>query len=675
MKPSCLALILLIAGWTLQGADSKQDSLLAVYSNASASDSLRFDALESLVQVQPDSAGQYLAWMEKMALESNDPVIRIKAGRQKARLLQKNGDLSQAEEVLRDGLAYALDQPDVRAHTYARMFLADLLTETGKMDEAKNLYEQALKDAKSEENEGNQVLVLLNLGALHLNEGDFPEALEVFFQIIRLLENIRGVYSQKDQQLASATNNVAIVYARMGELPKARTYFEKALLWSEKAENQSLAANITGNIAYLYYLEGSNDSAIEFGLRAVEKQKRLGNNSDLASTLSNIGAAYEKKGDGEQALWYYGQSLAMFETLGNASGVQRLLMSIGSYYQVRGNLKEAAAYSERAYDLARQSGFLDNEKELAMRLYEIYEARGQYQQALAMHVQYMSLRDSIYNDEARQALLRYEYQEKALKDSLAYVQKAAASDLDLAQQKSLRNASLGGMGFAAILAGLLFVSGRRRRKTNLLLSAQKAEIELKSDQNELLLKEIHHRVKNSLQTISSLLHLQSAHIKDEDVRQAVAEGQHRVESMALIHQKLYQRDNLAAIEMRDYLQHLVQSLIDTFDADPERIRFDLDMPELELDVDTAVPLGLIVNELITNSLKYAFPKGRSGIITVSLTRKGEGLELFVGDNGAGKTTTSGGTSFGSQLVKLLTVQLGGKLEQGTEQGFWTKVRV
>ncbi|TAE52333.1 MAG: sensor histidine kinase, partial [Bacteroidetes bacterium] len=255
----------------------------------------------------------------------------------------------------------------------------------------------------------------------------------------------------------------------------------------------------------------------------------------------------------------------------------------------------------------------------------------------------------------------------------SFVQKQAATELGAVQKENQRNASLIGLTLVALLAGLLFVQGHRRRKTNELLSAQKSEIELKSKQNELLLKEIHHRVKNNLQTISSLLHLQSAHIKDADVKQAVAAGQHRVESMALIHQKLYQRENLAAIEMKDYLSNLVQSLIDTFDADPERIRFDLNMPELELDVDTAVPLGLIVNELITNSLKYAFPDGREGTITVSLQKNDDRLELLVADNGVGTANVKTGTAFGSQLVGLLSAQLGGTLEQGTEKGYWTRL--
>jgi two-component sensor histidine kinase len=299
-------------------------------------------------------------------------------------------------------------------------------------------------------------------------------------------------------------------------------------------------------------------------------------------------------------------------------------------------------------------------------LYLAYKESGQYEASLEMHELYMQVKDSIYNEENTKTLLKQQFQyEQDKKDALA--------QKELSLRNLQRNASLGGLGLVAALAVVLFVNGRRRRKTNELLSAQKAEIQTKSNQNELLLKEIHHRVKNNLQTISSLLHLQSAHIKDADVKQAVAAGQHRVESMALIHQKLYQRDNLAAIEMKDYLSNLVTSLIETFDADPERITFHLDMPELELDVDTAVPLGLIVNELITNSLKYAFPDGRAGTITVSLQKTGDQLDLLVADDGVGSANTATGTAFGSQLVKLLAAQLGGRITQEVTNGYATRI--
>ncbi|MCB0839799.1 MAG: histidine kinase, partial [Bacteroidetes bacterium] len=368
------------------------------------------------------------------------------------------------------------------------------------------------------------------------------------------------------------------------------------------------------------------------------------------------------------------------EEIGDKDQIASSLRNIGIIYKELGNYTQAISYGERGLRVAREVGKLQNLELAAGQLYYSYKAAGRSKQALEMYEIYIQLRDSLNSEENQRATIRFEYQQQALADSLTNAQEKALAQVAYENQLGRQRLQLGfaaGIGgLLALLAVVLYRTSHRRRKTNELLSLQKGEIELKSNQNELLLKEIHHRVKNNLQTISSLLFLQSAHIKDAEVREAVAAGQHRVESMALIHQKLYQRDNVAAIEMRDYLQNLVQSLIDTFDADPERIRFELNMPELELDVDTAVPLGLIVNELITNSLKYAFPDGRNGKIQVSLARQPEGkLELYVADDGVGANNTPTGTSFGSQLIKLLTTQLGGTLEQGSEAGYWTRVVV
>jgi two-component sensor histidine kinase len=393
----------------------------------------------------------------------------------------------------------------------------------------------------------------------------------------------------------------------------------------------------------------------------------------------NIGDVYLAQGAGAQALAQYQRSLAIYESLEDQQGIADAATSLGLYYQAAGDHAKALYYGEKALPLAREAGAVQEIQHAAQLLYQAYKSAGQYKKALPMLELYLNMRDSLNSEENQRAAIRYEFRQQALADSLVNVQEknlaAQAYGSQLRQQQMQLEFAAGLGTLLAALALILYRNNRRRRRTNLLLAAQKAEIEAKSNQNELLLKEIHHRVKNNLQTISSLLYLQSAHIQDKDVRQAVAEGQHRVESMALIHQKLYQRDTLAAIEMKDYLSNLTTSLIGTFAADPGRIRVNLGMPELELDVDTAVPLGLIVNELITNSLKYAFPDGRAGEITVSLTREGGQLELLVADNGVGKANTASGTAFGSQLVKLLTAQLGGTLEQGREGGYWTKVRV
>ena len=202
------------------------------------------------------------------------------------------------------------------------------------------------------------------------------------------------------------------------------------------------------------------------------------------------------------------------------------------------------------------------------------------------------------------------------------------------------------------------------------LKKSQSDLAKKNAENELLLKEIHHRVKNNLEVVSSLLALQSEKTNDPEIQNAMLASQNRVLSMGILHQKLYQSEHLAFIEMKNYFIHLTENILDSYNA-VERVEMEFDMEKMELDIDTAVPVGLIVNELITNALKYAFSVGQIGKIRLRLEKISEKLlQLTISDNGIGKPLESGsiGTGFGTQLVQLLTKQLEGTLTQSTDQG-------
>jgi len=155
-------------------------------------------------------------------------------------------------------------------------------------------------------------------------------------------------------------------------------------------------------------------------------------------------------------------------------------------------------------------------------------------------------------------------------------------------------------------------------------------------EKEALLREIHHRVKNNLQITSSLLRLQAGAIENPEARQLFAETQHRIRSMALVHEKLYQSTNLSSIDFGDYIRTLGELLFKSFAADPSRIHLTVSGDEVLLSIDTAVPCGLIVNELLLNALKHAFPEGERGEIVVSLADGGDGwCRMSVRDDGVG----------------------------------------
>lgn len=155
-------------------------------------------------------------------------------------------------------------------------------------------------------------------------------------------------------------------------------------------------------------------------------------------------------------------------------------------------------------------------------------------------------------------------------------------------------------------------------------------------EKEVLLREIHHRVKNNMQIISSLLNLQMDAVKDIRLSQALMESQNRITSMALIHEKLYQSSDLMLINFKEYINDLAIGIFQTYGVNREMIKLNINVEDTSMDIDHAIPAGLIINELITNSLKYAFPERRKGIIHIILkTMKDDMVELVIGDNGLG----------------------------------------
>ena len=203
-----------------------------------------------------------------------------------------------------------------------------------------------------------------------------------------------------------------------------------------------------------------------------------------------------------------------------------------------------------------------------------------------------------------------------------------------------------------------------------------ADLQKSLEEKELLLKEIHHRVKNNLMIISSLLNLQSRYIKDEESKNIFKESQNRARSMALIHERLYQSTDLKRIDFGDYIHTLSNDLYRTYVIDTSLITLNIDVDDIILDINTSIPLGLIVNELVTNSLKHAFPHGESGEINIKFHSQNDKYILEVKDDGIGfpkdinyKKTDS----LGLRLVTSLTEQIEGEIEFNKTSGTSFKI--
>ncbi len=221
---------------------------------------------------------------------------------------------------------------------------------------------------------------------------------------------------------------------------------------------------------------------------------------------------------------------------------------------------------------------------------------------------------------------------------------------------------------------LCVIFGKNLLKTHHRLYKSKTEIEAQILEKETLLKEIHHRVKNNLQTVSSLLSMQGRSTTNEQIKKIIKSSQNRVISMAIIHEMLYTNDNLSKIDFKPYVKELTAFLIKSVAGSGNNINVNIDIPDIQLGIDTAIPLGLLINETITNSLKYGFEDKNEGLIEIGLKEEGNGDNnylLTISDNGIGFSDESNSKttkSLGLKLIHNLARQLQGSVVKDESRG-------
>lgn len=470
------------------------------------------------------------------------------------------------------------------------------------------------------------------------------------------------IYEELDDRVGVVTGykNLGFQYGIYGQHEKAVEYSERAMKEFEQLEEHALFTYASVNILSSYNYLGMEEKALAVAAKCLEIVKskvpeevfvEMKTHANRHETYLKLKRYDEALADAERAY-----AIALREI--GEDGARYYRLEIGNVLRLTGKCEEALPHLQAAYDRyqeMRRFNFKDPYEFLA----DCHEKLGNYDKALDLIKRVSSINEEFYEGSMKnlesELVIKYETGKKD--------QAIAERDSKLEQTKKVQYLTIGIAGTLGLLLLTLLYFFRKNGQTN-------QELAEKNKENELLLKEIHHRVKNNLQTISSLLNLQSESISDKNALNAVQESKNRVASMAMIHQKLYQGENLAAIEMKDYFKTIGSAIIDSFGKKAKQVSLDVEMGQIELDVDTAVPIGLITNELITNSLKYAFDEENGGKIKISLSKeKDELYKLEISDNGTGLTSEEENSSgFGTLLVQLLSTQLNGQLKKKSNNG-------
>ncbi|MFP4288277.1 MAG: histidine kinase dimerization/phosphoacceptor domain -containing protein [Bacteroidales bacterium] len=513
--------------------------------------------------------------------------------------------------------------------------------------------------------------------------GRFLQAEENLFEVVRIYEELE------------LPMEVGRAYASLNYLFRESQDYEQALFYGEKSL-ELIEANHTDENELIQPLLGlihtyPKVEQAELGLEKAQqvvdiitRRYDVEDNVHMANVRAWRGKVYVALEDYEKALedFFYSWNVikTIVKTEEEADGWKG---DIGNVYRLQGKYGEAIPYIMASLIHHQERGINNWEmlENYQFWLAECYEKTNQPDSALfytnnARHAQNQRITEELA---AVKSELRIKYdsdkKEATISEQMAQIR----------QQNQIQRLSLGIGGLLILLLGSGFFTYRNNLRKNQQLqilnedlAVTNHQLDQRNAQNELLLKEIHHRVKNNLEIVSSLLELQLHQTNDLAAQSAMKESQSRVRSMGILHQKLFRGNNLMAIEMKEYFQNLTENLLDAFNAS-EKVKVDYQMEPIELDVDTALPIGLIVNEVMTNSLKYAFTKNGNGKIQLSLKPYDEHhLHLSIADDGVGKDETGmvKGTGFGTQLVSLLTRQLGGTMQEeiinGTRVSFLLK---
>lgn len=557
---------------------------------------------------------------------------------------------------------------------------------------AVNNFVEALQLARKLNNKVYEAEALENLGLLYNSFQGFNEGTAYYIRAYKIKLNINDekgaarvaqilgeTYYRKrmfdsalyysDLTGAMASKKGMATEAYMAELNKAMSFIrlknwpeaEKILnrletqVYNNQDENRRLRYEICwGN----YHLSRGNT---EKGLAFYNKAKKIADENSFpemnALVYRNMAESYYERNDLKEAYEHFTRYNNYITQM--YSG--RNLANLGSLE----NIMNASTSKDEAKLLAMENGLKQSELERERLMRQNLEMENALTDSLLAKEKGLS--DALQRENVfRENELK---KETVLKAALDRENKLAAQQLR--REKTIKYGLMMGSFLLLLLGGVILYQYRKQKKKNSIIQKQ-------SDDLQVLMKEIHHRVKNNLQVVSSLLDLQSHTITDSQASAAVKEGKNRVQSMALIHQNLYTEGNIKGIRVKEYITNLLQALCHSYNITTEKVDIVARIDDLNLDVDTMIPLGLVLNELVSNAFKYAFNDRQKGSLDILLQEKDEKLFLKVSDNGVGfpaDVDLKSARSFGLKMIKAFAQKLKAKLEVYNNNGAVVEMQI
>ncbi len=523
----------------------------------------------------------------------------------------------------------------------------------GKYDLAIANYQKSYDKYQSINEEIGMAKVYLNIGASYYYRGVYAKALENYLEAAKIQEKIKD-----EKTLAKTFNNIGLIYRTKNNSQKALEYFSKSLKIKKLLNDKKGVCYTYSNIGIIHQNQKHCDSALWYANASYNLSLELQSSYDIGTSLSNIGEAYYCLNDLKNAKKFFLDAEKVLIKNTDENTLAFCYKGLGNVFEKENNLQEALKYYNQSIFHAKATERNELLSDLYHSVYEIEEKLQHPEKALKNYILYSQMKDSVFSIESNRNLNELEIVYETDKKQKLIEEKEA-------EQKRLYNYIIA-LGFVLLIViSSIYIVNKQRRK----LASQKKILETLVDEKNTLLKETHHRVKNNFQIVSSLLYLQSESLQNKAAIEAIREAQNRVRSMILIHQRLYNRDEIVGINAKEYITDLVNDLTEYQATKIKNLQTVINVDNLVFNIDTITPIGLIVNELVTNVIKHAFDESfTTPEIKVDLHKQEEELILTVSDNGKGLVKEPNPDSFGIKLIHSLSKKLKGKVTFTSENG-------
>lgn len=519
-------------------------------------------------------------------------------------------------------------------------------------------YKQALVIKDSLHQEVDVAKAYLNIGIAYKELGTYDLALENLLKAARYFEK-----QNVSRELASCYNTIGNIQLEMGNTEAALSYHFKSLKVREEVNFKSGIAKSLTNIGDVYKTQGKYDFALLYLDSSLAIKRELNDPVMIASSLDLIGEVYFLQKNYAEAERFYKESLAVKKEIEDPKGTATTLNNLGKLYLEWGKSDAAAKALEEGRALARETGA----KNVLLKNYEttIELLRKQNKPAEALHFfdLFTKLKAEILDEQKNKAIaeLQVKYQTEKKEQEIALFNERDKVQEALLSRQHVLIFSLG-IGAVLLLVIILLLTNayRARRKD---LSQSRIIIEQKQamiGQKQTMMRELHHRVKNNLQVLSSIIGLQQHRTEDEQSRLVLLAIEHRLHAMMLIHQDLYGEQIDSQLDMGKYIRALAENLLLSYGLSGKKMQLSVSADPLLLDADRALSLGFICNEVISNAFKHAFHGVKDPQLTIRLVCEAETVLLSIADNGSGmpdEINISQSNSFGIRLIQLLAGDL------------------